>query len=245
MEVFNATVTRIAPGKNPRVLRAPQPPSYLDPRALDHFHAGMWLQTMCILEVGYSIPQEEFYKDYTYYCTLNSLNPVPLTDLLKLVAKIHGETVLQSEPSCILNIKPKKEALKEDEEVTNDVSNNIEKLNGFWEAIKSGAYKGTTCPWSQKKFANRDLMIQHFKTYLPDEPVTVVKESITETKPKIFPDPHDELKGIPLCAFLVIRNIAKHPQNHSYFAPFEKDLAAMLTNAKYNKTAASVLAELK
>ncbi|KAI9105329.1 hypothetical protein DFS34DRAFT_681575 [Phlyctochytrium arcticum] len=55
----------------------------------------------------------------------------------------------------------------------------------------------------------------------------------------------DDLKGIPLTAMLVLRNLARVPQNKSLFAPFEESLAQkMISDRRFAKGLASVLAEV-
>ncbi|KAJ3300364.1 Chromatin structure-remodeling complex protein rsc9 [Borealophlyctis nickersoniae] len=64
--------------------------------------------------------------------------------------------------------------------------------------------------------------------------------------PYIIPPPEEDLKGIPLTTLLVLRNLARHPGNRSLFVPFEGILAhMMMTNQKFSKGLAGVLAELR
>ncbi|KAJ3008751.1 Chromatin structure-remodeling complex protein rsc9 [Thoreauomyces humboldtii] len=55
----------------------------------------------------------------------------------------------------------------------------------------------------------------------------------------------DELRGIPLTAMLVLRNLARVPGNHALFAPVEPALVMKMCNeAKFSKGLAGVLGEL-
>lgn len=60
----------------------------------------------------------------------------------------------------------------------------------------------------------------------------------------VFPDPNDELRGIPLTALLVLRNLARHPDNRSLYYPFEHELANLLAHHRYSKLVSSILVEL-
>ena len=54
----------------------------------------------------------------------------------------------------------------------------------------------------------------------------------------------DELRGIPLTALLVIRNIARHQNNRNFFWEYEHELVQLLLRPRYSKMAASILVEL-
>lgn len=60
----------------------------------------------------------------------------------------------------------------------------------------------------------------------------------------IYPDINDELRGIPLTALLVLRNLARHPDNRRLYYPFEQNLAALVAQPRFSKLASSILAEL-
>jgi hypothetical protein len=60
----------------------------------------------------------------------------------------------------------------------------------------------------------------------------------------LYPDPHDELRGIPLTSLLILRNLARHPDNRSMYYPFETQLAALVAQPRYSKLVSSILAEL-
>jgi hypothetical protein len=59
------------------------------------------------------------------------------------------------------------------------------------------------------------------------------------------PDPHDELRGIPLTALLIMRNLARYPENHALFAPYEAELTTFASKAKFSKQVGQILNELK
>ncbi|KAI8917428.1 hypothetical protein BC831DRAFT_484971 [Entophlyctis helioformis] len=63
--------------------------------------------------------------------------------------------------------------------------------------------------------------------------------------PHIYPDPAEDLRGIPLCALLILRNIARHPDNAVFFGPFEADLTALVVEPRYSKVVGSILSDLK
>jgi hypothetical protein len=60
----------------------------------------------------------------------------------------------------------------------------------------------------------------------------------------IYPDINDELRGIPLTALLVLRNLARHPDNRMLYHPFEQTLASLVAQPRFSKLASSILAEL-
>jgi hypothetical protein len=203
----------------------------------------------------YTMTHKEFHTDYVAYCTLNWLNPIMIPELLRLVGKFHPEAVSQ-EPPQIIGLRPKQEPKEEPGEPEEKAplltcrmkscGKTFDTLAEFTTHLLNHSFKGTTCTWAKCKFVAKDEahLKHHIKVHIPlsldDE-----KESPKSPVRPSQQDSYDDLKGIPLCALLVIRNIAKHPQNHQYFAPFEKDLATMLTNQKFNRTVAAVLAELK
>jgi hypothetical protein len=253
IDVFQATVIH-DPSRLVLNLNAPVAPATLDPRALDAFHAAMWLQTMCIVEPSSSQNQELFYTSYSQYCMLNLLNPVPLPELLKLCVKFYQEQSVSFETGTVLGLKPKVDLSKLTTTIVEpvdfkcrieDCEQVCENAVELWEHVKTHTIS-TLCSWSscKRKFKSKDLLLQHLCTHLPMDSTKSGKNE-TLLPPGIHTHTHEELRGIPLCALLVIRNIARNPQNHLYFAPFEKDLATMLTNPKLNKTVANILAELK
>ena len=72
-----------------------------------------------------------------------------------------------------------------------------------------------------------------------------MSQKTTTNVPFVVGDKSEELRGIPLTALLVIRNIARNPQNHALFSPFEKDLSTLLVSQRFGKVVSSVFAELK
>jgi hypothetical protein len=60
----------------------------------------------------------------------------------------------------------------------------------------------------------------------------------------IYPEISDELRGIPLTALLVLRNLARHPDNRKLYYPFEQTLASLVAQPRFSKLASSILAEL-
>jgi hypothetical protein len=60
----------------------------------------------------------------------------------------------------------------------------------------------------------------------------------------IYPEINDELRGIPLTALLVLRNLARHPDNRRLYYPFEQTLASLVAQPRFSKLASSILAEL-
>ncbi|RKO92606.1 hypothetical protein BDK51DRAFT_19537, partial [Blyttiomyces helicus] len=74
---------------------------------------------------------------------------------------------------------------------------------------------------------SRARALAHFATHAPLQPAS-------------------ELRGVPLTTLLVLRNLAKHPDNRSLFGPYEANLAnMMITHPKFAKMIAQVLAELR
>ena len=86
---------------------------------------------------------------------------------------------------------------------------------------------------------------------LPGQPITIrgvrPRPGIftTPESAHIFPEPQDELRGSPLTALLVMRNLARHPNNRRLFLAFESDLANLWTDAKFSKLVGAILSELK
>jgi hypothetical protein len=117
------------------------------------------------------------------------------------------------------------------------------------------------CPWNccQAPIKNPSHFLSHLKTHIiPDAPVEANTAKLSTHSNQILKsvpataiqfhhgDQHQEdLKGIPLTALLILRNMARNPQNHKLFGPFENDLACLLTSAKFGKSVCSVFAELK
>ena len=115
------------------------------------------------------------------------------------------------------------------------------------------------CPWNEcgTGISGPGHLLSHLKTHIiPDAPhpqeAPVTKSAAmknvvaTSIQHLHHGDQHqDELKGIPLTALLVLRNMARNPGNHGLFVPFEEELGCLLTSARFGKTAASVFAELK
>ena len=62
--------------------------------------------------------------------------------------------------------------------------------------------------------------------------------------PHVYPDPMDELRGIPLTSLLVLRNLARHPDNRSLYYPYEQQLSGLVAQPRYSKLVASILAQL-
>jgi hypothetical protein len=250
MEVFKATINRT----DTALKIPPIPPPTLDPRAIDHFHAAFWyinltrVQMMNDKDAEHVMTHQEFYAEYQHYCSSHSLNPILMHELLRLSFRFHPDSISQ-DPPHVLGLRPKvelKEQVEEEEEeglVCKITEKKFENLESFSNHILSYKVKGVACPWKGcgRSFESEKQVQHHLKVHIP---TTFPSKPDTPKRPQNS-EVHDDLKGIPLCALLVIRNIAKHPQNHQYFSPFEKDLATMLTNAKFNRTVASVLAELK
>jgi hypothetical protein len=246
MEVFNVTIVR---PNAPELadLKAPVAPTNLDPRAIDPFHAAMWIQTMCVTDQSSRLSHDSLYTSYCQYCSLFLLNPVPLTELLKLCVKFYKEPSVSFDPPLVIGLRPSIDfnnlSLPNDEDIHNcqipNCNENFEDNSQLWSHLQTHKLS-KSCPLPKCDYKNQSTqpLKHHLKTHLP-EPRTE-SDKIT-----IHPNMYQELRGIPLCALLVIRNIAKNPQNHPFFAPFEKDLATMLTNPKFNRTIASIFAELK
>ena len=132
----------------------------------------------------------------------------------------------------------------------------------------------TSCPWNHCKAPVKSPrhFLSHLKTHIIPEPVSSSSSAATVAssgqEAAVHPSRHghfsefksvpataiqfhigeqqvEELKGIPLTALLILRNMAKNPENHKLFAPYEQDLACLLTSARYGKTVCSVFAELR
>jgi hypothetical protein len=231
----------------------PLVPDFLDPRAVDAFHSAMWLQTKCETISGVSMSHESFYKSYSEYCAINLLNPVPMAEFLKLAAKFYKENAVSTEPPIIIGVKP-----IGDKRFDRDADSQLvfqcgferceEQFNDhslYLEHIKGHTTRGVTCPWKHCKLncKTKIRLRLHLQTHISGPTIEQQKEIKPELK--LACKPNDELRGIPLCALLVIRNIARHPQNQRFFGPVEKQLTAMLLYPKYSKTVASIFAELK
>ncbi|KAJ3371218.1 Chromatin structure-remodeling complex protein rsc9 [Kappamyces sp. JEL0680] len=285
-DVYRSTVPRLAPEKartnTPLPPDTPKaPPPGLPPLAIDHFHAAMWLQTVCERDPSSSMSYEQFYEGYTTYCGKYDLNSIPQVELFKLITKMVSESAVSIQPPLVLGIKPR----QEDDEASAQSMSSVDgpvaadeirqgnycgfgtctNLAAFsspeqlWEHVlthnlTAGEWK--QCPWhhcGQPVKAPAHLL-NHIKTHIPVEPQQTPKLAAAPKKPK-FPhmpnvplyqhDMNDDLKGAPLTALLVIRNLARNPSNAALFSPWLTSLSALLTSTKYSKTVASIFAELK
>ncbi|KAJ2999799.1 AT-rich interactive domain-containing protein 2 [Globomyces sp. JEL0801] len=248
MDVFKATVPRLTNSIGPIT-----PPANLDHRALDHFHAAMWLQTACEVDPSATMTHDTLLNEYTNYCTENNLNAIELVELLKLVTKMYSEGSVSFQPPITMGFKPKS---KEELDLPEPLNYNcgIEKCGKKFDTydtlithLSKHDFKTLKCKWKHCKesFENVKILLNHIQTHVPETIDPPKPLPTVESGAIFFNDPNDELIGIPLTALLVIRNIAKHPHNHSFFAPFEKDLTTLLTHPKFSKTVGTILAELK
>ncbi|KAJ3313647.1 AT-rich interactive domain-containing protein 2 [Boothiomyces sp. JEL0838] len=254
MEVFKATVYRPPADEDGNDAKPLPPPNMgTNQRAIDLFYAAYWLQSMCDISVGYKISHPDLHAEYQNYCQINQINILPVNDLLKLLPKIFTE--VSSDDNDVIGLKPREAQppappKKSPTDLFCGVANCTEAYTDpkdLWKHVESHSFSSLKCPWKTcKKLSNsKTQLMLHLQTHIPSDPIKPKVVGKKDNKPHIYPDPNDELKGIPLSALLVIRNISRHPHNHSYFIPFEKDLSAMLTNVKFNRIVGQIFAELK
>ena len=231
----------------------PSVPETLNPKAVDPFHAAIWLQTKCKEEASNVITLDEFYLQYCHYCALHVFNPITMPELLKLTTKFFKESSISAEHGVLLGVKlssVEKESMETPMSFDCGILNCTEQFETYQdlkEHVLQHNNRGVSCTWKKcgLNCKNKKRLSLHQLTHLP-QPSTAV-ESQPKQKPLLISGINDgfELKGIPLCAILVIRNIAKNPQNHHLFAPFEKELASFLALPLFSKTVASVFVELR
>ncbi|KAJ3273579.1 AT-rich interactive domain-containing protein 2 [Terramyces sp. JEL0728] len=253
MEVFKATVYRPPDEEGSDAKPHPPPNMGTNQRAIDLFYAAYWLQSMCEVSVGYKLLQSDFHAEYQNYCQINQINALPVNDVLKLAPKIFTEVI--TDENDVIGLKPREAQpppppKKSPADLFCGVANCTEfftEPKDLWKHVESHSFSSLKCSWKHcKKLSNsKTQLMLHLQTHIPSESIKPKSAAKKDSKPHIYPDPNDELKGIPLSALLVIRNISRHPHNHSYFVPFEKDLSAMLTNVKFNRIVGQIFAELK
>ncbi|KAI8905147.1 hypothetical protein EDD86DRAFT_212320 [Gorgonomyces haynaldii] len=95
-----------------------------------------------------------------------------------------------------------------------------------------------------------ELMLLVQKVFTPQSVISQQNQfTVRGLRPKhdvaFGEDQQDELRGIPLTAVLVMRNIARHPDNKTLFYPYEQELAVLWTDPKYCKLVGALLFELK
>ncbi|KAJ1341825.1 hypothetical protein BSLG_003598 [Batrachochytrium salamandrivorans] len=209
-----------------------RPPAYLDPRAIDHFQAAIWLQGVLETDLNYAILQSGLMSEYEAYCQSTHLKALKLPELIKLIQNIYpGATAgpivntmvngnaiavgatpgASALPGMIRGIRPRMDT------TASASAKLVNVIHGMGGAVLGGG----SAPYPQSVMAG-GVSASH-----------------------IFPEANDELRGIPLSALLILRNIARHPDNHVFFWPFESDLAQLMVLPRFNKVVGSILAELK
>ncbi|KAK5673559.1 hypothetical protein QVD99_001001 [Batrachochytrium dendrobatidis] len=174
-----------------------RPPAYLDPRAIDHFQAAIWLQGILEADATYAIHQVGLMNEYEAYCKMTNLKALQLPELIKLIQNIFVGSTSRDHASAP----------------------GVTIINGVIKGIRP---RLNTTASTSTHLVNVMSHLHH-----------------------IFPEANDELRGIPLSAVLVLRNIARHPDNREFFSPFEGDLAQLMLLPRFNKVVGTILAELK
>ena len=230
----------------------PAIPLTLNPKAVDPFHAAIWLQTNCIEELNSAVPVEEFYGRYCSYCALNVFNPITLPELVKLTQKFYKEAFVSAEHGLLVGVILKYSETKSSETSSGMACGILSCTDEFdsYADLKNHVLehnnRGVTCNWKNCNLncKNKKRLRMHVMTHIPQEIAPTTKTEEKMNYAMTGAEDGYELKGIPLCALLVIRNIAKNPQNHHLFTPYERDLASMLAFPLFSKTVANVFVEL-
>jgi hypothetical protein len=98
---------------------------------------------------------------------------------------------------------------------------------------------------SRKTFGGKANAIQHMRTHFAGK---ISKQHAS--KPKTFaitkiPVDESEVSGIPLTSALLLRNLARHKQYHTYYLPYQSELILLaMQRPKISKYILTVLGEL-
>ncbi|ORZ15258.1 hypothetical protein BCR42DRAFT_416739 [Absidia repens] len=107
------------------------------------------------------------------------------------------------------------------------------------------------CRWktcTRTQLPRRTNMISHLRTHLDTPPASKYNKR-KRTIPKFVVDKllvdQVEVSGVPLTAALILRDLAGNKQHHSYFMPYESELASLaLQRPKLSKYILTVLSAL-
>jgi hypothetical protein len=106
-----------------------------------------------------------------------------------------------------------------------------------------------SCQWMKcnKKDLKKGQAIHHLRTHFTTDGNKVTKKQKPKpfTVPKI-PTDDSEVSGIPLTSALLLRNLARYKQHHSFYMPYESELTLLaIQRPKVSKYILTVLGELQ
>lgn len=97
-----------------------------------------------------------------------------------------------------------------------------------------------------RDFQDKGKGIQHMRTHFAGK---IKKQN--NSKSKVFsiakiPIDDSEVSGIPLTSALLLRNLARHKQHHTFYLPYESELTLLaIQRPKVSKYILTVLGELQ
>lgn len=111
--------------------------------------------------------------------------------------------------------------------------------------IKDHVQDKERCEWMKCARDFQGKAIQHMRTHFAGK---IKKQN---NKPKGFtitkiPTDDSEVSGIPLTSALLLRNLARYKQHHTYYLPYESELTLLaIQRPKVSKYILTVLGELQ
>jgi hypothetical protein len=105
---------------------------------------------------------------------------------------------------------------------------------------------GSECQWMKcaKPLESKSQAIRHMRTHFAGK-IHKQQQQPMFTVAKI-PIDDSEVSGIPLTSALLLRNLARHKQHHSYYFPYESELALLaIQRPKISKYILTVLNDLQ
>lgn len=113
--------------------------------------------------------------------------------------------------------------------------------------VKEHLESANTCKWmkcTKKEFKGKVAAIHHMRTHFAAKIGKHTPKSKPFTITKI-PADESEVSGIPLTSALLLRNLARHKQHHTYYLPYQSELVLLaIQRPKVSKYILAVLCEL-
>lgn len=105
----------------------------------------------------------------------------------------------------------------------------------------------TQCHWMKctRALGGKQNAIQHMRTHFASKIKKQIPTKQTFTVAKI-PTDESEVSGIPLTSALLLRNLARNKQHHTYYLPYESELTLLaIQRPKVSRYILTVLGELQ
>lgn len=105
----------------------------------------------------------------------------------------------------------------------------------------------TQCHWMKctRALDGKQNAIQHMRTHFASKTKKQIPTKQTFTVAKI-PVDESEVSGIPLTSALLLRNLARNKQHHTYYLPYESELTLLaIQRPKVSRYILTVLGELQ